>query len=62
MANTYDNGNSLYYPLTKMNFVVTVDGVTGTAAFREVSGIEATVPVTSRKAYNFLSAGAISAV
>ena len=42
---TYDNGNGLAYPLTKMNFLVTVDGVSGTAAFSEVSGIEATVDV-----------------
>lgn len=42
---TYDNGNGLKYPLTKMNFLVTVDGVSGTAAFSEVSGIEATVDV-----------------
>lgn len=33
------------YPLTKMNFLITVDGVSGTAAFSEVSGIEATVDV-----------------
>ena len=45
MANTYDNGNGLAYPLTKMNFLVTVDGVSGTAAFSDVSGIEATVDV-----------------
>lgn len=45
MANTYDNGSGLSYPLTKMNFLVTVDGVSGTAAFSEVSGIEATVDV-----------------
>lgn len=45
MATTYDNGNGLKYPLTKMNFLVTVDGVSGTAAFSEVSGIEATVDV-----------------
>lgn len=42
---TYDNGSGLKYPLTKMNFLVTVDGVSGTAAFSEVSGIEATVDV-----------------
>ena len=45
MANTYDNGSGLSYPLTKMNFIVTVDGVSGTAAFSEVSGIEASVDV-----------------
>ena len=43
---TYEsNGKSLPYPLTKMNFLVTVDGVSGTAAFSEVSGVEATVDV-----------------
>lgn len=42
---TYDNGNGLAYPLTKMNFLVTVEGVNGTAAFSEVSGVEASVDV-----------------
>lgn len=42
---TYDNGSGLAYPLTKMNFLVTVDGVDGTAAFSEVSGVEASVDV-----------------
>lgn len=42
---TYQNEAGLEYPLTKMNFLVTVDGVSGTAAFTEVSGIEATVDV-----------------
>jgi len=42
---TYENEAGLSYPLTKMNFLVTVDGVSGTAAFSEVSGIEATVDV-----------------
>ena len=42
---TYDNGSGLYYPLTKMNFLVTVDGVNGVAAFNEVSGVEASVDV-----------------
>ena len=45
MANTYDNGNGLAYPLTKMNFLVTVDGIAGTAAFSEVTGVEAPVDV-----------------
>ena len=35
----------LAYPLTKMNFLVTVTEVNGTAAFSEVSGVEATVDV-----------------
>lgn len=46
MADT--NQVNLAYPLTKMNFLVTVDGVDGvaaTAAFSEVSGVEATVDV-----------------
>ena len=42
---TYQNEAGLAYPLTKMNFLVTVDGVSGTAAFTEVSGIESTVDV-----------------
>lgn len=42
---TYDNGSGLSYPLTKMNFLVTIDNVAGTAAFTEVSGIEASVDV-----------------
>lgn len=42
---TYTNEAGLYYPLTKMNFLVTVDGVSGTAAFSEVSGVEASVDV-----------------
>ena len=33
------------YPLTKMNFVVSVQDVNGTAAFTEVTGIEANVDV-----------------
>ncbi len=41
----YDNGSGLAYPLTKMNFLVTVDGVSGTAAFSEVTGVEASVDV-----------------
>ena len=41
----YENSAGLYYPLTKMNFLVTVDDVEGVAAFNEVSGTEATVDV-----------------
>jgi phage tail-like protein len=41
----YDNGKGSAYPLTKMNFLVTVDQVSGVAAFSEVTGIEATVDV-----------------
>lgn len=39
------NSSGLYYPLTKMNFLVSVDQVTGVAAFTEVSGIDASVDV-----------------
>lgn len=39
------NSSGLYYPLTKMNFLVTVDEVSGVAAFNEVTGVEATVDV-----------------
>lgn len=39
------NSASMYYPLTKMNFLVTVADVAGTAAFNEVTGIEASVDV-----------------
>lgn len=39
----YDNGSGLAYPLMKMNFLVSVEGVNATAAFSEVSGMEATV-------------------
>ena len=41
----YDNGKGSAYPLTKMNFLVTVDSIAGTAAFSEVTGIEASVDV-----------------
>ena len=39
------NSSELYYPLTKMNFLVSVDEVTGVAAFSEVTGIDSTVDV-----------------
>ncbi|MBO6241265.1 MAG: phage tail protein [Butyrivibrio sp.] len=41
----YDNGKGSAYPLTKMNFLVTVDTISGSAAFSEVTGIESTVDV-----------------
>ncbi len=41
----YDNGKGSAYPLTKMNFLVTVDTIAGTAAFSEITGIESTVDV-----------------
>ncbi len=44
-ATTYDNGNGSYYPLTKMNFLVTVSEIAGTAAFSEVTGVESSVDV-----------------
>jgi phage tail-like protein len=45
MATVYENDKQLSYPLTKMNFLVQVDQVQGTAAFSEVTGIESTVDV-----------------
>ena len=45
----YDNGKGSAYPLTKMNFLVTVDSIAGTAAFSEVTGIEATVDMFTRE-------------
>lgn len=45
MSTPYKNDSELLYPLTKMNFLVTVANVSGTAAFTEVTGIEATVEV-----------------
>lgn len=44
-ATAYENEKNLSYPLTKMNFLVHVDQVEGTAAFSEVTGIEASVDV-----------------
>ena len=44
-ASAYQTDGGLFYPLTKMNFLVHVDQVEGTAAFSEVTGIEATVDV-----------------
>lgn len=45
MATAYENDKKLAYPLTKMNFVVHVDNIDGSAAFSEVTGIEASVDV-----------------
>ncbi len=45
MADAYYNEGKSAYPLTKMNFLVTVAEVQGTAAFSEVSGVEASVDV-----------------
>jgi phage tail-like protein len=39
------NQASLFYPLTKMNFLVTVDSVSGVAAFNEVTGLDASVDI-----------------
>ena len=41
----YENERKSAYPLTKMNFLVTVDGIPGSAAFSEITGVEATVDV-----------------
>lgn len=40
-----ENNAGMAYPLTKMNFFVSVAGYPGGAAFNEVSGIEASVDV-----------------
>ena len=40
-----ENSSGLYYPLTKMNFLVSVDEVSGVAAFSEVTGIDSSVDV-----------------
>ena len=45
MASSYENNKGLSYPLTKMNFLVRVANVEGTAAFSQVTGIDATVDV-----------------
>ncbi len=44
-ASTYENGKQSAYPLTKMNFLVSVSTLGGTAAFSEVTGIESSVDV-----------------
>lgn len=46
-ANTNESSGAsrIYYPLTKMNFLVSIDKANGIAAFNEVTGIEATVDV-----------------
>lgn len=44
-ATAYNNQKDLSYPLTKMNFLVKVSGVEGTAAFSEVTGVESSVDV-----------------
>ena len=41
----YSNDKDLAYPLTKMNFRVSVDSVEGAAAFSQVTGLDATVDV-----------------
>ena len=44
-TNYYENSAKSAYPLTKMNFLVTVEGVSGIAAFSEVTGVESSVDV-----------------
>ena len=46
MAHPYSTSDSLHYPLTKMNFIVTIDSIDeGQAAFSEITGVDATVDV-----------------
>ena len=44
-ATAYDNGSGMAYPLTKMNFRVSVANVEGSAAFNQVTGLDASVDV-----------------
>lgn len=44
-GDAYHNGLESAYPLTKMNFLVSVSGIDATAAFTEVTGVEASVDV-----------------
>ncbi len=44
-ASPYENNKGLSYPLTKMNFRVVVANVEGSAAFSQVTGIDASVDV-----------------
>ena len=52
MADAYSNAGNSYYPLTKMNFLVTVDTLTGMGAFSEVTGVEASVDVIEFRQVN----------
>ena len=45
MAVNEQNTAGMSYPLTKMNFLVSIDGSTAGAAFTEVTGVEASVDV-----------------
>ncbi len=55
MADAYKNDKNSDYPLTKMNFLVTVNNIAGTAAFSEVTGVEATVDVIEFRQSNSAS-------
>ncbi|MBR1629778.1 MAG: phage tail protein [Lachnospiraceae bacterium] len=44
-AGPYDNGSGMAYPLTKMNFKVSVNQIDGAAAFNQVTGLDAQVDV-----------------
>lgn len=49
------NHSGHYYPLTKMNFLVSIPDVSAVAAFTEVTGIEATVDVVEFRQGNAAS-------
>ena len=51
-AGPYENNKGLSYPLTKMNFLVRVANVEGTAAFSQVTGIDASVDVIEFRLYS----------
>lgn len=58
-ATTESTASDLYYPLTKMNFLVSVENITGIAAFSEVTGVDASVDVIEFRQGN---AGSLSPV
>ncbi len=57
MAEEQNAATGVAYPLTKMNFVVKVGSVNGTAAFTEVTGVEASIDVIEFRSGN---AGSLS--
>ena len=45
MSADMNEGLGLSYPITKMNFMVTVQGLAGSAAFTEITGVDSSVDV-----------------
>ena len=52
MADGTGASTGVAYPLTKMNFVVKVGSISGTAAFTEITGVEASIDVIEFRAGN----------